>query len=95
MTFVSVCQNLMLKPDKFMCGSHPDGLRLPTYLQSYRLEELLRDCLAIESSNRPDMSPSAVLSVTKAYRTEVERMSCYITSLPQPRAALVEVARRA
>ena len=95
MTFVSVCQNLMLKPDKFICGSHPDVLRLPTYLRSHRLEELLRNCLAIEPSKRPDMSPSGVLSVTKAYRTEVERMSRYIKSLPKPRAAHVEVARRA
>jgi hypothetical protein len=95
MTFVSVCQNLVVKPDKFVCGSHPDGLRLPTYLQSYRLEDFLRDCLAIEPSNRPDMSPSGVLSVTKAYRAEVERMSRYIKSLPEPRAAHVEVARRA
>ena len=93
MTFVSVCQNLLHKPDKFVCGSHPDKLRLPTYPQFYKLEKFLRMCLAIDPKDRPDMSPSGVLSVAKAYRNELERTTNHIKSPPKPRATDFGAAR--
>ena len=78
MTIVCVCQTLVLMPDKFKCASNPVGLRLPRHLQVYTLEGLLRDCLAIDPKNRPDMSPSGVLVFTNGYRTVLKSMGGYI-----------------
>ena len=77
-TIASVCQNLMPDREKFQCGSHPlgaCGLFLPQHLQIYTLENFLRDCLAKDPRNRPEMSPSGVLSVTTGYRTLLKSMS--------------------
>lgn len=95
MTIVSVCQTLMLQSEKFKCASNPLALRLPIRLQTYRLEKLLRDCLAIEPKDRPGMSPSGVLAITRGYRAQLKSMVSYVNLLPGPRAANVGVARAA
>ena len=89
MTIVTVCQTRIIQSDKFKCASDPRTLRLPRYLQGYRLENLLHDCLAIEPKDRPRMSPSGVLAYTRGYRAQLKSM------VPGPRAATVEVARAA
>ena len=95
MTIVTVCQTRMLQPDKFKCASDPRTLRLPRYLQGYRLETLLRDCLAIEPKDRPRMAPSGVLAFTRGYRSQLQSMGNRTKSLPGTRAAIVDVARAA
>lgn len=93
MTIVSVCQTLMLKSEKFKCASNPLALRLPIRLQTYRLEQLLRDCLAIEPKERPGMSPSGVLAITRGYRAQLKSMVSYVNMLPEPHVTNVGVAR--
>lgn len=95
MTIVTVCQTRIIQSDKFECASDPRALRLPRYLQGYRLETLLRDCLAIEPKDRPRMAPSGVLAFTRGYRAQLQSMGNYIRSLPGPRAANVDFARAA
>jgi len=95
MTFVSICQNLVITPEKFVCGSHPLGLQLPGHLQVYTLERLLRYCLAENPRDRPDMSPTGVLAYTNGYRTLLKSMNGYVHLPPKLRAANVEVARPA
>lgn len=95
MTIVTVCQTRILGSYKFKCASDPRALRLPTHLQGYRLEKLLRDCLAIEPKDRPGMSPSGVLAFTRGYRAQLKSMGNYINSLTGPRVVNVGVARAA